>query len=178
MPSYSPVRGKSKMPKISEIGSAVQKLWPIPREVLKHPADVSLYNYIGQNRPKNSLKCPFFGQKSTKWPKNRSYDVFIWFLSIPKFLENFAIFWPIFGQKTAFFYRLGKKMKIIFRRKIELVLGKWSNWSENLWKCTQGYPLQFSASRILIVAFFLILRLPKCNFLHFFAGGKFAFRWC
>ena len=111
IPSDSPGRGNSKMPKISEIGWAVQKLWPIPWEWYKPRPTFSLYNYIGQKWAKNGQKRPYFAQKWPKWPKILTYDTFIGFLSISKIFKKFANFLPIFGQKTAFFSRPRQKKK-------------------------------------------------------------------
>ena len=61
----------------------------------------SLYLLIFPYISKKWLKLPFFGQKSTKWAKNWTYDPFIWFLSIFKVLEHFAYFWTIFRRFLA-----------------------------------------------------------------------------
>ena len=68
-----------------------------------------LYNYIGQNGPKNDQKWPYFAKKCPKWPTILTYNVFRWFLLIYKFFENFDQNCPIFWRKTAFFSLIWKK---------------------------------------------------------------------
>ena len=115
-------------------------------------------------------------QKWTKsailWPKmpqiTPNFDwkciqiVSIDFQNFVNFRQFLADFWP---KNRNFFADAAKISEKKFQRKIELVLGKWSNWSINWQKCTQGYRL---SNKLWISFFFLILRLPKCNKRAFF----------
>ena len=71
---------------------------------------------------------------------------------------------PVFWQKNAknchFCRNSGIQLKKKCRRKINQVLGKWSNWPKNWYKCTLGYLLQLQRG---IFGYFAFLQFYGCR---------------
>ena len=61
-----------------------------------------------------------------------------------RFLAKNGHFWRFSGMPVE---------KVKFRRKIHQVLGKWSNWPKNWYKCTLGYLPQFQEGFLDILLF-------------------------
>ena len=117
-----------------------------------------LYNYIGQNGPKmtkNGHKMPKNGSNDLEFCHNMYLDGFYWFPKFWKFSPKIARF---LGKKPVFF-RDSAKIKKNLRGKIYLLLGKWSNWPKNWYKCTLGSLLQHNEELFWIFCVIAILRV-------------------
>ena len=78
--------------------------------------------------------------------------------------QNFGkIGWkiPFFWQKMVIFAEIRAcRFQNKFRRKINQVLGKWSNWPKSWYKCTLGYLLQLQRG---IFGYFAFLQFYGCR---------------